>query len=486
MPAISPYTAQLNPGGSTGFVTDYDMKLAEAAQKRLMAKKLMDMGLAPTDTQGLAPGARLSPLVPMAKMLTTLLGSQSDKQAAESEAATKTAQQDALTKLLGNMPGSEQNVPGTPSMPGMGGVGDPGGPMTDASAAMPRATDVGGTPATTKMLPNSPADWMKFQAQLAGVGGQGKAISEDITKTVLPSLLPKQKPGLMAVGGDVYDPSKAGTPGAWDTGPSTQARIAETAGANADRFQARQDAIDQRREAATANAKNAADKIAADAQYHQDMLALRRDTMASAPKEHRTTAGMDAMTGLPVVQDANGQRHATLADGTIDPAPFKGETIPQAAHEKNVTGVMSGMNEAAMADTAAKVIQANPDAFDSPRVRAGTAVGLPTPALGLTEGGQQARAYVGRDFAETTKKLYGASFTESEQKRGNAFTITAGDNAQTAANKARTAASFAREMANKYGTGAAVAAARRMSGTGGGAAQQADPATSDLRSKYGL
>jgi hypothetical protein len=91
---------------------------------------------------------------------------------------------------------------------------------------------------------------------------------------------------------------------------------------------------------------------------------------------------------------------------------------------------------------------------------------------GLTPDQLELRGVIGRDFAKTTKDLYGASFTASEQQRAAGFTPTSQDSAESVIQKLEGAARFSREMAEKYGTKAQQAAMRRLGG--------------NTRSKYGI
>jgi hypothetical protein len=162
--------------------------------------------------------------------------------------------------------------------------------------------------------------------------------------------------------------------------------------------------------------------------------------------------------------------------GTV---PFTGELV-RPAEEKFVQGATDLLNQARYNDKLAKQIEASrPEVW---KVTTSAMKGLSSAMggafqeelTGLTPQEIELRGVIGRDFAATTKDLYGANFTASEQKRAGSFTPQLLDSAAVIAGKIRGAAEFNREMVNKYGPKAVKAATNRMGGA------------SPLRSKYGL
>ena len=149
------------------------------------------------------------------------------------------------------------------------------------------------------------------------------------------------------------------------------------------------------------------------------------------------------------------------------PTPYRGPVVGK-DERKSVEAATAHIKEAAYAEKLAERVldPKNADVFDT-RANIGATVsdfiggyGKET-ATGLTPEQLGLRGLVGRDFAKTTKDLYGASFTQSEQERASGYTPIKGDTAELVAQKLRGAAEFAREMSAKYGTKIQQAAAAR-------------------------
>ena len=149
------------------------------------------------------------------------------------------------------------------------------------------------------------------------------------------------------------------------------------------------------------------------------------------------------------------------------PTPYRGPVVGK-DERKSVEAATAHIKEAAYAEKLAERVldPKNADVFNT-RANIGATVSDfiggygKEAATGLTPEQLGLRGLVGRDFAKTTKDLYGASFTQSEQERASGYTPIKGDAAELVAQKLNGAAEFAREMSAKYGTKIQQAAAAR-------------------------
>ena len=439
------------PLAASTFPSDFDAATNALVRQRRLADLLQQQAFQP-DAMPTIPGAKLSPLSIMAKALGGGLGAYQGNQADIAEKANAQARQDALEKLLSD--GPPQGTAAQDAIPMSPGGQAPLAMPDDNSGAPPAPPVMVPFPA---MGPDRPAiaaqpaplgDQAKHWGKFLPLGPAGAKIAESGLADVQARMMPKA-PGLMAVGGDIFDPATK----TFTTGPSTLANQALA------KSKAEEDAQLKR------------DRLNADTAYREDMIQSKYDLHkvlgAIAGAGNTTDVGVDATNGMPVVRGKDGRRY-TMDNATGKATPYTGEVIPQATHEKNVAGASLAENEAVAAEHAAKLIL-DPKAADAYSTvnRGKVGAGLSPSQAGISPEGQKALAFVGRDFAENTKRLYGASFTDSEQKRASGFTITGKDDAAAAALKAQNAADFARKMALKYGGAAAAAAARRM---GSGAA----------------
>jgi hypothetical protein len=208
-----------------------------------------------------------------------------------------------------------------------------------------------------------------------------------------------------------------------------------------------------------ARANRAMEEIRRDSQRLHSQMA---EANAAAGKGTFSPAG-STLEGNPVHINNKTLEQVEIRDGK--PIPYTGLVVSK-GDEKEVKAAMDLANDARYSESLAKAIAADPKTF-GPQANFGTSVssffgGLGKEQLtGLTPEQLALRGVIGRDFAETTKQLYGASFTQSEQKRANTFTPQSNDSAEVVMQKLNGAASFSREMAQKYGSKIQQAAAAR-------------------------
>jgi hypothetical protein len=342
---------------------------------------------------------------------------------------------------------------------------EPQGPMEDGSAMLP------------VQAPKSPQELLLESAKGMNQGITGAKELFGANLQELQDSRKVQKPGerLKVVGNDLYDTVE----NKFIVSPGMEASRASVIQA---REQAQLDRKAELERRIASDANTLEDRRQAREQHAALMREMAAGRAATAGGGGSMSSAGTTPEGAPVVRNSKtGELHTAGADGRMLPQPYTGQLISP-GQEKDVQKAISATVEARQLDALADRVDdpANAKVFNV-RANLGSIAsaamgGLAKDALtGLKPEQRELRSVVGRDFAKTTKDLYGANFTASEQERANTFTPQKNDTPGEIAMKIRSAAAFSREMAEKYGTKIGTAAAART----GGAAPAAPAAGGD-------
>jgi hypothetical protein len=393
------------PYSPSGFPSDFDAAQNAALRKRRLAQMLQDQAFKANETGLNVPGAKMSVLNPIAQMVQAYAGMKLGKDADTADADNATARQDALTKLLSEMP------QGTPAVPGELASPDVVGPPRPEQPA----------------VPPTPQDMIGYGSKFLPLGPAAAKIGQQFTDSGVNAMIPKAPPGLMSVGGDIFDPTK----GTFITGPSTLARIAETKSTNEQR------ATDKAAE--RARLEDAAAQISADRRYTVDQNNAARRDLHTALRGGEAGMKFGAPEGASeagnvVLRGKDGVPHEVI-NGVPSPQPYAGAITPGIEQRKSVGEAAKGEQGIKDMESALKDIKDDPKLYGG-RVAVGAlfpdAMGIATAAGGLSAEQVAKRSKIQSMTAQTTHSLYGSAFSAGEQQRANKFLITPRDSAKDA------------------------------------------------------
>jgi hypothetical protein len=392
------------PYSPSGFPSDFDAAQNAALRKRRLAQMLQDQAFKANETGLNVPGAKMSVLNPIAQMVQAYAGMKLGKDADTADADNATARQDALTKLLSEMP------QGTPAVPGELASPDVVGPPRPEQPA----------------VPPTPQDMIGYGSKFLPLGPAAAKIGQQFTDSGVNAMIPKAPPGLMSVGGDIFDPSTK-------TFTSSPTKLAELAAVHAERKDkltaAAEDAklrsedrrlsIDQRRDAAA------------------ESTALRRELAAGRGGEAGMKFGAPegaSEAGNVVLRGKDGVPHEVI-NGVPSPQPYAGAITPIIEQRKSVGEAAKGEQNVKDMESALKDIKDDPKLYGG-RVAVGAlfpdAMGMATAAGGLSAEQVAKRSKIQSMTAQTTHSLYGSAFSAGEQQRANKFLVTPRDSAKDA------------------------------------------------------
>jgi len=473
--------------GRDGYLSEFDAQRAALARRRRLAQMLQQQSMQQSSNiVNPSTGGRTSWLAPIAQMFQAYagksMGDSADAESRTNAAAEQTAMESALAnapqgtpmlpaQAMGPPTPDTERMPMLPQPPTNFGPPQGGAPSLGQQMVQPAAPNSGMLPQLPKQMPPAPAAPPE-PAGMTQVPGEMSQQPEQPAQPPTAQDLFKYASGLARFGNPVATKvAETVNQRAMDTAypkpMSEEARlkIMEIAATRDATQQSKAEALAQReREMSYRDAQRGQELAYRDAQ-HQQNIDARYDlarVVGAASAGNMVNEGT-SLAGHQLYRPAKGVDLVEVVDGQS--RPYFGPVV-RPGEEKNVTAAMTTAKEAKFAEDLAKRVDENPDIFKV-RANIGNAIssafgGMGREALtGLTPEQIQLRGVIGRDFAETTKKLYGASFTTSEQQRANTFTPQPQDSAATIASKLRGAAEFAREMEGKYGSKITQAAAAR-------------------------
>jgi hypothetical protein len=439
----------------TGMPGEFDDEQAEIQRRRQQMLALMEKPIGGADT-GLAGG-----------IVNFLQGVGNQYERGQLDTQEKSLAQrraEAADAWLAQMP---QDRPAVPEQVGTGPVAPPPGtpgvevPPTLAPAAtgdptvlpdsnnmLPQPPEFVPNRAGSPMVPVGVKDMAAWAGRGAGFSPMHAKVAEKALETAITA--PEKKALADAAAAERKDRADA------DRAERQRAAIAT----EAQRRDAAAAAEAQRRDAADQSASLRRDIAAANVQARYDLA----KTIGAQAAGTFVEAGGTLDGNIVLRNSKQPDQIVQMVDGK--PLPYTGPIV-RPGEEKDVKAAMAAANEAAQSERMAALVKADPATF-SPGANIGASIsnffgGAGKEKLtGLTPDQLELRGIIGRDFAETTKKLYGASFTASEQARANGFTPQSQDSAELVVQKLEGAAKFSRQMAEKYGTKVQQAAATRL------------------------
>jgi hypothetical protein len=393
--------------------SDFDAIQNAALRKRRFAEMLQQQAVTP-DAPLTTPGARMSWLNPLAKMIQGGTGAYMGAQADAADIESAQARQAALTKLLGEMP------QGTPAVP------------ANAPAPAPGETEgVGPVQPAQPAVPASPQEMAAYGAKFLPLGPAAAKVGEQFTDAAVKQMLPKPPPSLMAVGGDVFDPTTR-------TFISSPTKLAEQAAIH----QERQDKLQQAADVAKQRSEDmrySVDQRAEAARQHNDLMRELRASGAAGEKGNMVVEGASE-SGNPVVRHSRTGVAYEVVNGVPSTTPYAGPVTPKTEQAKGVASAAKGSQGLKDMTNALNAVEED-DALFGKRANLGAALpsafGTGAAVSGLSEKQMAKKAQISSMTADITHSLYGSAFSAGEQARAKSFLIDPLDSTDVVKSKLR-------------------------------------------------